>query len=278
MVLSMVRVAFVFRAILASCGIVLPLAVPVVHAAQPSPAAVATFNAYAAAVDNRLAEQHRSSQSFFGSFLVDPQAEQRMRQGDLIVEQLSPAAGVELPGALLHHWRGTAFVPGVTAADFDRLMRDFAGYPRDYAPQVLAAQVQTHEGDRYQVGMRLRQKHVLTVTMDATYDVSFGRLDAQHGFSYSRSTRIDELDSSGRALPAEAQHGFLWRLDTWWSYAEQDGGLLIQIESLSLTRSIPAGLAWAVRPFIESVPRESLEFTLRSTCAALRNLPEQAAK
>jgi len=43
----------------------------------------------------------------------------------------------------------------------------------------------------------------------------------------------------------------------------------MQIESVSLTRSIPAGLGWAVAPFVESVPRESLEFTLRSVCNAL---------
>jgi hypothetical protein len=44
----------------------------------------------------------------------------------------------------------------------------------------------------------------------------------------------------------------------------------MQIESVSLTRSIPAGLGWAIGPFVESVPRESLEFTLRATSNALR--------
>ena len=45
--------------------------------------------------------------------------------------------------------------------------------------------------------MRVRQKHVITVVMDTSYDVSFGRLDAQHGYSVSRSTRISEIDSPG---------------------------------------------------------------------------------
>jgi len=44
----------------------------------------------------------------------------------------------------------------------------------------------------------------------------------------------------------------------------------VQIESVSLTRSIPAGLGWIIRPFVESVPRESLEFTLHAVCNALR--------
>ncbi len=183
---------------------------------------------------------------------------------------MTPAAGLDLPGALLHHWRGTAFAPGAHAADLDRLLRDFAAYPRDYAPQVLETRVLAQQGDHYEVMMRVRQRHVITVVMDTAYDVEFGRLDAQHGFSSSRSTRIAEIDSNGRTVAAGDEHGYLWRQNTYWSYEERDGGVYLQIESVSLTRAIPTGLGWAVGPFVESVPRESLEFTLRSTCNALK--------
>jgi hypothetical protein len=179
-----------------------------------------------------------------------------------------------LPGALLHHWRGTAFAPGATAADFERLLRDFDAYPKRFAPEVLRAKVIADGGDRMQAWMRVRQKHVLTVVMDSTYDVEFGRLDAADGYSASRSTQIYEIDGAGtgreRALAAKEEHGFLWRLNSYWTYQERDGGLYIQIESVSLSRSIPAGLGWAVKPFVESVPRESLEFTLRSALNAVR--------
>ena len=56
-------------------------------------------------------------------------------------------AGADLPGALLHDWRGTAFVPGAKAADFERLMRDFNAYPQHFSPQVLQAQVLAQQGD-----------------------------------------------------------------------------------------------------------------------------------
>jgi hypothetical protein len=179
-----------------------------------------------------------------------------------------------MPGAMLHHWRGTAFVAGATAADFERLMKDFNAYPQHFSPQVLQAKILTQQDDRLQALMRVRQQHVITVVMDTAYDITFGRLDAQHGYSISRSTKISEIDSPGasseRALNSSQEHGFLWRLNTYWSCEERDGGLYMQIESVSLTRSIPTGLAWAIRPFVESVPRESLEFTLRSACNALR--------
>lgn len=240
----------------------------------PSPKATAAFDKYAGAVEARLAQQHGSQTTFLATPLQGADAEARLRQGELVIEQLSPAKGEELPGAMLHHWRGTAFLPGAKAADFERLMKDFPAYPRYYAPQVLQARVLSQQADHYQEVMRVRQKHVLTVVMDTTYDVTFGKLDPQQGYSLSRSTKIAEIASPGtnneHALSPEEEHGFLWRLNSYWSYEEKDGGLYMQIESISLTRSIPVGLGWVVRPFVESVPKESLEFTLRATCNALK--------
>jgi len=191
-----------------------------------------------------------------------------------MVEQVTPVAGAEMAGALLHHWRGTAFAAGATAADFERMLRDFNGYARTFAPQVMQAKTVAQDGDRVEGWMRVRQRHVITVVLDSRYEVRFGRLDAEHEYSASRSTRIAEVDGAGtageRALGPGEEHGFLWRMNTYWSWEERDGGLYVQIESVSLTRGIPVGLGWAVRPFVESIPRESLEFTLRAACAELR--------
>ena len=254
------------------CTAMTLLTAPRPIAAEPAPAAVSAFNAYIGKVEARLAQQHRAQKGFLAS--ATTQNEQRLRQGELIVEQLTPAAGADFPGAMLHDWRGTAFAPGAKATDFERLMKDFNAYPRHYSPQILRAKVIAQHNDHLQAIMRVRQHHVITVVMDTAYDINFGRLDAQHGYSLSRSTRIAEIASPGtrneHALSAKDEHGFLWRMNTYWSYEERDGGLYMQIESVSLTRSIPRGLGWAVGPFVESVPRESLDFTLRATCNALR--------
>ncbi len=253
--------------------------VPGCFAEGPAPDAVAAFDSYVRGVELRLGQQHRTADGFFASAASAPQSGIRLHRGELIVEQLTPAGGTALPGAMLHHWRGTAFAAGATAADFERLMKGFNDYPQYFSPQVLQARVLTQKDDRLQAMMRVRQRHVITVVMDTTYDVTFGRLDERHGYSISRSTRIAEIDSPGtsreRELRSDEEHGFLWRLNTYWSYEERDGGLYLQIESISLTRSIPRGLGWVVQPFVESVPRESLEFTLRSTCNGLRGGSER---
>ena len=248
------------------------VAVPARLAAGPPPQASVGFDSYINQVEARLTQQHRSAHAFLGQSVSD---DARLRHGDLIVEQIPAAAAV--PGAMIHHWRGAAFAPGATAADFERLLRDIDAYPRHFAPQVERATVlgqrDGRSDGRIQATLRVRQRHAITVVLDTTYDIAFGRLDARHGWVASRSTRIAEIDSPGtrseRSLSATEEHGFLWRLNTYWSYEERDGGLYIEIESVSLTRSIPPGLAWAVRPFVESVPRDSLEFTLRSARNAL---------
>lgn len=253
---------------------VLVIALPRPATAEPAPAALAAFNSYIGPIESRLDQQHRSASGFLAPAAFGPQNQARLRAGELIIEKLTPSSGADFPGAMLHHWRGTAFAPGAKAADFERLMRNFNAYPERYSPQVLQAKVLAQQGDHYQVVMRVRQRHIITVVMDTAYDVVFARLDAQRGYSTSRSTRVSEIDApdtpAERALKPGEDHGFLWRLNTYWSYEERDGGLYMQIESVSLTRSIPTGLGWAIGPFVESVPRESLEFTLRSTCNALR--------
>ena len=235
------------------------LAMAVSSPAQPAPEATAAFESYTASVEARLAEQHRSADAFLAT--VDWA---RLRRGEPAVERVAadPQAGAS--GALIHHWRGTAFAPGATAAEFEQLLLNFEGYPNVFAPQVVAAKAMAAEGDGKQVWMRTRQRHGLRVTLDATYNVAFGELDDAHRYSSSRSRRIAQIEPGGQGFD-----GLLWRQNTYWSWEEREGGLAIQIESVSLTRAIPRGMGWAIGVFAERIPREELEFTLRSACNAL---------
>jgi hypothetical protein len=237
----------------------------VAMAEQPAAAAQAGFDTYVQKVEARLSADHRRPETY-----LEPVNRQRVRAGQPAIEELTGKSEAELPGALMHDWRGTAFAPGATAADFERVLRDFAGYPHEFAPQVLAARVLAASGDHAQVTLRVRQQHVIAVVLDPTYDIAYAQLDSTHGTIASRSTRVDEIGANGQPLSADDEHGYLWRMNTYWSYEQRDGGVYMQLESVSLTRSIPTGLGWVVGPFVESVPRESIEFTLRAVCAALK--------
>lgn len=238
------------------CGALLLLRAPRLFA-DASPAATATFNSYMSTVESRLAQQHRTPNNFL---ILDPATLTRLHSGELLIEHITTPT---TPDALLHHWRATGFVPNATPVDFEHLLRDFSAYPHNFAPQILTSTVLTRTPTNTLLRLRTRQHHIITVVLDTTCDVTFASLDPAHGYSISRSTRIDEITPTG-------DNGFLYRLNTYWSYEQRDGGLYLQIESVSLSRAVPHGLAWAVQPYLESIPRESLVFTLTSARNALR--------
>ncbi|MGA2688215.1 MAG: hypothetical protein ABSE85_09115, partial [Candidatus Korobacteraceae bacterium] len=98
---------------------------------------------------------------------------------------------------------------------------------------------------------------------------------ASSGYSLSRSTHVWEVEEAGtlheHRLVEGNDDGFLWRLNSYWSFLELSNGLLIECEAVSLTRDIPIGLAWLIMPIIQQMPQESLRFTLTATRKTLQS-------
>ena len=68
---------------------------------------------------------------------------------------------------------------------------------------------------------------------------------------------------STRRRPAK-DSGYLWRLNAYWRYEQSNDGVLIECESVSLSRGIPTLLRPFISGVVEGVARESLERTLAS--------------
>jgi hypothetical protein len=110
------------------------------------------------------------------------------------------------------------------------------------------------------------------VVLNTEHDVRYVRLDRARWYSKSFTTRIAEVEDPGpneRELPPGNDHGFMWRLNTFWKFEERDGGVYLECQAISLTRDVPVGLGWLINPIIRSLPRESLTNTLRETRQAL---------
>jgi len=117
----------------------------------------------------------------------------------------------------------------------------------------------------------VRNADVIKVKLSdhSEHEARFSREGRDRARSRIYSTRIAEVenpDTPGeREKPVGQDGGYLWRLYTYWRFLERDGGTYVQCESITLTRGIPVGFGWLIRPFITSIPRESLEFTLATT-------------
>jgi hypothetical protein len=246
------------------------------NAARLTPAAQQAFDQYVVTVETRLARQHASYDTFLAALNTAPSgqtgAADQLRSRSLLIEPVNEGSR-SLPGSLLHHWRGSAFVPGATSKDMLALLHDYNGLARYYSPEVESSRALAEHAGIATVAMRLRKQQVVTIVLDSEYDVQIHIMTANSGYSISRSTHIWEVESPGtpreRRMKEGDDEGFLWRLNSYWSFLELPDGLLIECEAVSLTRDIPSGLGWLAAPLVEQLPRESLEFTLRATRNAL---------
>src|SRR5215469_6954994 len=157
-----------FRKLTTAGILALSLTVPAL-ADQPGKDALDRWSNYEAAVEMRLSKHHSSQENFFSGQLATPEGRARVRRGEQIIERVQPPEGTDLPGAMLHHWRGSGFAAGAKAADFEKLMLDFGSYPRQFAPQILKGQVLSRQGNHLVAMMRVKQKHIITIVMDTTY-------------------------------------------------------------------------------------------------------------
>lgn len=194
-----------------------------------------------------------------------------MRRGELSIEAPKTLEGdreIEVPGGMIHHWVGTAFVAGATIDQTLSILQDYDRHERIYAPVVAKSKSLSRDGDRFRFYLRFAMKKVITVVVNSDHEANFTRAgDRAEGWIHS--TRIAEVENANtpneREKPVGNDGGYLWRLNTYWRLLARDGGLYIQCESISLTRGIPTGFGWIVGPFVTSIPRESLTFTLETT-------------
>ncbi len=228
-----------------------------------------------------LSEQRMKAEEQSNSFLAVDELPngvrqvliERLKQGNVIVNRagtFSDGHPVSVSGGLIHHWRGTVFIPGVTVTQTLAFLQDYDNQSKFYGPDVERSHLISRDGQHFIVSMRLRKKIAI---LDTDYDIRYRLLSSGRVLARSVSTRIVEIDNAGQknevAKPVGDDNGFMWRLNSYWRFEQRDGGTYVQLEAISLTRDIPVGLGWLISPFVSTIPKESLEFTLNRTRAGL---------
>lgn len=247
--------------------LLLPGAAQCAFPADLKPATVAAFDRYI-----QHTEQLLNARKTFLWADESPDRNRRVRNGEVVVEPTGAKPVIEITDGLVHDWVGAVFVPGVNLAATLDHVEDY-DHARTHHREVMDSHIISHHGNDFLVYMRLIKKKVVTVVLDSEHDIHYFPIDATHCRSQSRTVKIAEVDKPGKPdeheMPPGTGNGFLWTLDTYWRFQERDGGTWIECEAISLTRDIPTGLGWLIEPIIRSLPRESLENTLRETASAL---------
>jgi hypothetical protein len=262
---------------LAPVLIVAAASVPSFGSASLRPEAVAGWNAYVAATQQRIAQELAEAKP--GRFLTQdflPESaglRRRVLAGEVVIAEMqtvdASGSDVDVPAASVHHWRGAVLIPG---AKLDEVL---ARLRADVPPQedVLRSAVLGRGPNWMRVYLRLQRSSIVTAVYNSEHLVTFTRQDAKHASSSSASTRIAEVEHAGtsteRELVPGQDRGFLWRLNSYWRYEEVPQGVIAECESLTLSRDVPVVVRLLASPIINGIARESMERTLTSLRAYL---------
>lgn len=179
---------------------------------------------------------------------------------------------IKVPGGLVHHWSGRAFVPARRLADLVAVSRAYADYPSIYRA-VLASSVLDDSGDTVRVQMRIKESAGgLSAVLEIRSTVRYAQPSPDRAVVLSSADEIREVKDAGardeRLLPVGRDSGYLWRANTFTRLVEAPDGVHVEMETLGLSRGFPPLLGWIIEPIARRLGRRSVEATLREFVAA----------
>jgi hypothetical protein len=242
-------------------------------AGGPLPKTVEAWTAYVAATEARIESELAATDAFLASERTDGRGATRDAIGKGAIP-LAPLSTVDragrllpVPGATVAHWRGAVLLPGIS---LDQLLHQLQ-HPDESGPypdDVLSIRVLNRAAGLLTLAMRVRRTAIVTATYDTEHIARYRRHGPTRASSRSVSTRIVEVADAGtsaeRVLGEGQDRGFLWRMNSYWRYEEVQGGVIVELESITLSRGVPMGLGMVLQPVIDRVARESVTRTLAS--------------
>ena len=242
--------------------------------AQPTttlkPETIEAFDEYTASLEETYRVNLKKNDAAFWVERLTSSERQQIRSGKILIKNIEDVPDVD--SGIIHDWAGAVFIPGVKASEVLNLLIDYERHQEIY-PEAIESKT-LEEGEDYVRGrLLLLKKKVLTVVLNTEHKASIDQVSEKRWHLFSKSTRIAEVRDYGspeeRELPVGEDSGFLWRLNAYWGLLQEDDGVMVECSTISLSRDIPWGLGWMIRPFVESMPRETLEATLQATRLAL---------
>jgi len=234
---------------------------------------LAAFQSYIDQAESEIEATLDASKPFLWTD-ADPSRFRRLQKGEVLAQLWSEDSPVHVPSALIHDWIGAVFIPGATVRRTLARVQDYDNHKNIYQPEVMDSRLISHHGNDFGIFLRLLKRKIITVVLDTYHDVHYQRVSDDQWYCRSYTTRVAEVDDPGTAkekiYPPDTGYGFMWRLYSYWRFAGEKDGVVVECRAISLTRDIPFGLGFILEPIIKTLPRESLVNTLMATRKALQ--------
>jgi hypothetical protein len=190
------------------------------------------------------------------------------KPGEIRVDPVARDGAIDVPSGMIHDWSAAAIAPRASVAKVLNLLQNYAAYQHIYAPEIAESHLLKREGSHWYPRLQLVKRKGITVRLNSDFDVEYRPLDDGRWAVLTHSTRIAQLSGKDELEP-DTGGGFLWRLNSYWLIEPRPEGAYLEFRTISLTRDIPSGLGWVIRPMVNGLPRESLQKTLEATLRAL---------
>jgi hypothetical protein len=258
---------------------------PVLLAAPKlQPKTVAEWDAYIALTERRIDAELRNA-------VVPPRSDLALlKTGKIQIQPLTTAGskGKDVSDGAIHHWLGAIFIPDINLQTLIPWLQNYAQY-KDHFSDVERSEKRSQTGETFEIFLRLkRSKLGVTAHFDTTHQVVYNRKNSGFVSSVSKTKEIRQVKDAGTSAetlyPAGDDAGYLWRLNAYWRFTERDGGVVVECETIGLSRSLGWGLGLLnfltlgkVRGIAESIAREALDATLTDLRNGLKGGKKKSA-
>jgi hypothetical protein len=248
------------------------------------------WNTYIQLTENRINGELNTPATFLVSDISYLKKEKSPGEGNI---QIQPRATkdknkeIEIKDGTIHHWMAWVFIPDATVGELLAWVQNYDQHSR-FFKEVQKSKLISHPNpETFDIFLRLsRSKMGITATFNTNHTVVYRQHDAGRASSRSVATKIAQLDNAVKAsekeYPDGEGDGYLLRLNSYWRFAERDGGVIVQCETVGLSRPL-GGLVsilnlftlGKLREIAESVARESLEDTLSAMRKGIRGIEKK---
>lgn len=252
---------------------ILPLLPSVTQAAELQAQTVDAWKRYVALTEARIDSELNDESGFLVTEFISKkdaaECHEEVAKGDVCIKILesreSNGKKVKVPKGTISHWLGSVRIPNAKLDTLITFVQSYDIHER-YFDDVEQSRLLGHDKNNFKFFYRLKQATTwVSVHYNTIHEVNYKRQSPQRISSASQTTRINELDNPGKSneqeKPAGNDNGFMWRLNSYWRFQQDGDGVLVTLESLTLSRGIPWYVSF-VKPIVNKISRGLLENTL----------------
>ena len=162
------------------------------RAADLRPETVAAFERYVRAMENRMDDDIRENQ-----FLIVDRLPARdrhsaygqLQRGQVYLQELHAREDdrtIQVPFGLIHHWAGVIFVPKASTSEVFAVLEDYDNHQNIYKPDIRRSRRIERNGNESKIYLQLYNKSLVTVVLNADFNVVETRIGNTRGQIASR--------------------------------------------------------------------------------------------